>query len=529
MKLKVVTQRVEFANGREVPSSRELARALSLMFAVENDTSSSPDLARSCSKSVESLIFWVDDFAREAAWKVGRTLDDVRRLTPLASVDMELTEALRRFSLGCQVSSESWWVVTGPSPKELAWGVDGIVSITQEGGLSWVIEFDAMQEGDAPVDASSVDVVGLAVDCAIGRTWNACRDVFSGARTVHASRPGGTGWLRAWDANGSGTLRERMAKLTESALRDARVSQSDRVIILAPAQYSSDGNEPKANENFGSPLSLCIDYEGSVVERPVWGVSHACASGLFAVSLAARILGTGAADCVVVAGCTIASDAAQKSMEVVGAVSRTTSRPFAQNRDGMVLGEGGVALALRRVGSKSEGSYGVIAGLFCRVWGREGSAQESLDISEAIDGALRGVNVEGPGSVVLVAHATGTAVGDLLELEGIEDAGAALGRDVLVVSHKGLVGHLLHCSALLGIVHGLSVLGAESISGTWGLSTGFVLRGGRRVLGEGEVGLRGGVKAAVVNALGFGGNVSSVVLMPSRVHDSCGYPRSEDT
>ena len=104
-----------------------------------------------------------------------------------------------------------------------------------------------------------------------------------------------------------------------------------------------------------------------------------------------------------------------------------------------------------------------------------------------------------------------------------------MGRDVLVVSHKGLVGHLLHCSALLGIVHGLSVLGAESISGTWGLSTGFVLRGGRRVLGEGEFGLRGGGKAAVVNALGFGGNVSSVVLMPSRVHDSCGYPRSEDT
>ena len=81
---------------------------------------------------------------------------------------------------------------------------------------------------------------------------------------------------------------------------------------------------------------------------PVTVVSHACATGGFAIRLATRRLAAGQADVVVVAGASVPDPMEEMSLEAVGVLAKEVVRPLDMERDGMAVGRGALALVLER-------------------------------------------------------------------------------------------------------------------------------------------------------------------------------------
>jgi 3-oxoacyl-[acyl-carrier-protein] synthase II len=192
---------------------------------------------------------------------------------------------------------------------------------------------------------------------------------------------------------------------------------------------------------------------------PAVSVSAACASGNYALAQARRWLELGWVDVCLAGAC----DMAMTPMSVAGfgnlrALSRRNddpqkaSRPFDEDRDGFVMGEGGAMFVLERAETarrRSARVYAEVAGC-----GASSDAHNMVIPSphpEPATAAMRqaladaGVN---PGEVDYVnAHATSTPVGDVAEARVLE---AVFGQDlprVSVSSTKSMTGHLLTAAA----------------------------------------------------------------------------------
>lgn len=240
-------------------------------------------------------------------------------------------------------------------------------------------------------------------------------------------------------------------------------------------------------------------------------LSHACATAAFGLAFAQGWLAAALGPAALVVGACALNDYEIASMDVVRALTSTGVRPFAPDRDGTAIGEGGGAVILEpraRAEARGVRRAPVLAGVGHRVGGEgKGGTDVALAVG-AMQDALAGAGVDRVDYVH--AHATGTVQGDEAELVALQAVADRYGwADVAVSSHKGAIGHLLHSSALPGVIAAAGVLADEVLPGTPGLAHP-VERSALRVLTETRP--CPGPKAVLVNSFGFGGNNASVVL-----------------
>lgn len=178
---------------------------------------------------------------------------------------------------------------------------------------------------------------------------------------------------------------------------------------------------------------------------PVATPQLACASGTYAVAVAARWIERGEADVVVAGGTDLLCRFVVAGFNALKATT-DLPRPFDQARRGLALGEGAAVVILESAAHAEARSVAAPV----RILGCGAAAdavhmtapdREGRGAAEAMRAALAAAAIE-PGAVDFVsAHGTGTVYNDAMEARAIT---AVFGRrGVAVNSIKGAIGHTL--------------------------------------------------------------------------------------
>lgn len=311
--------------------------------------------------------------------------------------------------------------------------------------------------------------------------------------------------------------------------------ESDRVgIVMATAlngtadvadtqrEYSVDGKKkvsprflPKILGNLGA-AQIAISYG---IHGPSFTVSTACSSGGDAICMAAMLLNAGEADVMLVAGgesahCPIIlSTLAQAKALSKNPDPKSACRPFDADRDGFVMGEGGGAVILEtEEHAKARGAkiLATLAGYGNNTDGYHVTAPKP-DGSGAVScmkSALKKAGMTPADIGYINTHGTSTPLGDPIEVTAIK---TLFGSDAIppVSSTKGNTGHLMGAGGITEVIACIKAIETGILPPTLNYKTpdpqcdlDFIPEGPRKT----------DVNAAMSNALGFGGQNSSIIV-----------------
>ena len=198
-------------------------------------------------------------------------------------------------------------------------------------------------------------------------------------------------------------------------------------------------------------------------------VDAACASSLGALSMAVNELKLGQSDLVITGGVDTLNDPLMYlCFSKTPALSMTGDcRPFSDQADGTLLGEGLALLALRRLSdAERDGDhiYAVIKGLGTSSDGRSKSvyAPRSAGQARALDRAYQAAGYD-PSTVELVeAHGTATKAGDAAEFEGLNSVFSRSTKEggawCALGSIKSQIGHTKAAAGVAGLAKAILAL-----------------------------------------------------------------------
>lgn len=250
-------------------------------------------------------------------------------------------------------------------------------------------------------------------------------------------------------------------------------------------------------------------------------VTSACASSAHALSVAAQEIMLGRADAIITGGAesvitrlSISGFASMKALSKRNEEPTKASRPFDQDRDGFVMGEGAGILILEDLEkAKARG-----ATIYAEVVGH-GLSSDAHHISAPHpdgEGAMRAMNlaIESAGiskSAIgyINAHGTSTPLGDVAETKALKKVFAEHAAKLAVSSTKSMTGHLLGAAG-----------GLESIFCVMSLYSGVLPPTINLDKADPECDLdyiphhsvKKSVEYALNNSFGFGGTNSSVIF-----------------
>ena len=198
----------------------------------------------------------------------------------------------------------------------------------------------------------------------------------------------------------------------------------------------------------GYPAAVVADALGLGSAR--LALDAACASSLYAVHVACEYLRTGKAD-LMLAGAVSCADSLfiHMGFSIFHAYpANGVSRPLDRSSQGLVSGEGAGTVALKRYRDAvrdGDRIYATIRGIGLST---DGAGKHVLTPNPkgqalAFDRAYAAAGVSADSVADVECHATGTPVGDVTELNSMEDFFGAHGHAPLIGSVKSNFGHLL--------------------------------------------------------------------------------------
>ncbi len=237
---------------------------------------------------------------------------------------------------------------------------------------------------------------------------------------------------------------------------------SDRVVRNS-AVYDAVG--PMAIEVSNAPdyLTTSVSYRLGL-RGPSINVQTACSTSLVAVHLASQALRAGECDMALAGGVEVELPYACGYQWTEGSIYSRTGhvRAFDAGADGTIFGTGVGVVLLRRLGdalAAGDHIYGVIR---ASAVNNDGSARAGFTApgvegqAELIAEALAVAEVDAASIGYVEAHATGTLVGDPIEIAGLTKAFGSAGGDgmtpIPVGSAKPNVGHLGPAAGMAGLI-----------------------------------------------------------------------------
>lgn len=299
--------------------------------------------------------------------------------------------------------------------------------------------------------------------------------------------------------------------------------------FASAAEYAAAGFDPQLlrPQPKASPLDVfsagglaAYTLEALGLRGATLALDAACASSLYALRVAADRLERGLASHAIVAAATRADDLfIHMGFAALSALSRSgRCRPFDQGGDGLLPAEGAVAMVIRRLDDALKDGdpiYGVIRSVGLSNDGRDGGflKPSSAGQESAIRRAYERISLPPEAIGYLECHATGTPVGDRIELETASRVFRAAGG-LPLGSLKAQCGHLAAAAGLGGLLKVIEALRAEQLPPSPEVDRPLDLANRHfRLLRQAEPWPRGREpRYGAVSAFGFGGNNAHVIV-----------------
>jgi 3-oxoacyl-(acyl-carrier-protein) synthase/3-hydroxymyristoyl/3-hydroxydecanoyl-(acyl carrier protein) dehydratase len=252
-----------------------------------------------------------------------------------------------------------------------------------------------------------------------------------------------------------------------------------------------------------------------------FALDAACASSIYAIKLACDFLHDGRADLMLAGAVNRADDLfIHQGFTALAALSPSgRSRPFHAEADGLIPAEGAALLALRRLeDARRDGDriLGVIRGIgLCN----DGRGRGLLVPSQ--EGQVRALRAAyaaaelSPSDVSLVeCHATGTGVGDAVEIRALAEVCVGRLDPLPIGSLKANLGHLITAAGAAGLMKVLGAFRAGVLPPTPLVDSITPVLDGTplRLLRAAEPWNDPVPRRAAVSAFGFGGNNAHLII-----------------
>jgi 3-oxoacyl-[acyl-carrier-protein] synthase II len=255
---------------------------------------------------------------------------------------------------------------------------------------------------------------------------------------------------------------------------------------------------------------------------PLLTVSTACASSIDAIGVAARLIERGEADVAIAGGC----DAARTQVTLIAAGlygmfqpqpdPLKACRPFHTERFGVMAGEGAGMVILERAdlaAARGATIHGYLRGYACLsdAYHPSSSHPDGRWESRTMEMAIGDAGLPGGADDIdaLIAHGTGTPVGDTAEIRAINRVFGERATPLRVASIKGHVGHTAGAAGVMGLMAGLHSMKEEALVPTAGTTEVDPEAEFEVVIGQPAP---GPIAAVQVNGFGFGGQNASLVV-----------------
>jgi 3-oxoacyl-[acyl-carrier-protein] synthase II len=255
---------------------------------------------------------------------------------------------------------------------------------------------------------------------------------------------------------------------------------------------------------------------------PNYATVSACATAGHAIGEAAEIIIRGDADMMIAGGSEapvyeafVGAFAAMRALSTRNDDPQGASRPFDEGRDGFVIAEGAGIFVLEELETARKRGARILAEL-----SGYGATADAVHITLPAPGGEGGVRAArralqkagmDPSEIDLVsAHATSTPEGDPAELMGFKTIFGEHIKNVSITATKSSIGHTLGAAGGIGAIAAVKAINDGCVPPTLNLVDPTA---------EGE-GLdltplearRRDIRGALVNAFGFGGQNSAIVL-----------------
>lgn len=266
----------------------------------------------------------------------------------------------------------------------------------------------------------------------------------------------------------------------------------------------------------GSTASACLTTAFGI--RGIsCSMSSACASSAHSIGYATELIQSGKQDLVFAGGAEEVQWTTTAPFEAMGALSTaypdaTASRPFDSHRDGFVIAGGAGILVLEEYEhARSRGAkiYGEIAGVGTCSDGADMVTPDKGGAARAMMLALQ--DAQSPVIDYINAHATSTPVGDISELEAIEEV-FGRSRAPIISSTKGLSGHPIGAAGVHEAIYCMLMLNGNFLTGCANISEIDQAAAQFSLLLENKTAT---VNTILSNSFGFGG--TNVSLLFKRV------------
>ena len=296
------------------------------------------------------------------------------------------------------------------------------------------------------------------------------------------------------------------------------IYEASQVVGSGRAKRLSPFFIPSALINLASGhVSIKYGFKG-----PNHSAVTACATGVHALGDAARLIALGDADVMVAGGAEAAVNeigmagfcASRALSTAFNDTPQKASRPWDEERDGFVMGEGAGVVVLEELEhAKKRGAkiYAEVIG-----YGMSGDAYHITAPSETGDGAFRAMRAAlksagvSPSEVQYVnAHGTSTPLGDDLELGAVERLWGDAAGKLAMSSTKSAVGHLLGAAGAVEGIFSILAIRDGVAPPTLNLEKPSRESAIDRVAKEAQ---ERKIEVALSNSFGFGGTNASIVF-----------------
>ena len=261
---------------------------------------------------------------------------------------------------------------------------------------------------------------------------------------------------------------------------------------------------------------IAIEYG---LKGPSMTVSTACSSGGDAIKIAAMMLQAGEADTMLAVGAeSIICPLVTSSLSMARALSREEDPglaccPFDIRRNGFVMGEGGGALVLEtEEHAKARGAeilgYVLAAANNNDAYHVTSPAPDGHGARACMEAALERSGLKASDIGYINAHGTSTPVGDSIEIAAIKEVFE--GCRTAVSSTKAATGHMMGAGGITEVITCLLACREGVLPATMNTSElDLACAGVDIITGSAR---RSGIRAAMSNAFGFGGQNSSIIV-----------------